>query len=185
MQIILTGVGGQGILFSTRVIAESAILEGKHVICSETHGMAQRGASVVSHIRIGDFASPRIRIHSADCSICLVSDQLPTSLEFLKENGQCYVNIGKDKNISPDLLEYAGAKNIKISSVDADNVAMRLEFLRGANLVIIGYASAIQRDFPCKENIITTIKNISKKDIAQKNIGAFLFGYELATKKNL
>ena len=60
-QIVISGVGGQGVLFVTRLLAEAAIARGLPVLTSETHGMAQRGGSVVSHLKVGDFSSPLIR----------------------------------------------------------------------------------------------------------------------------
>ena len=54
-QIIVSGVGGQGVLFITRLMAEAAIKKGLSVLTSETHGMAQRGGTVLSHIKAGNF----------------------------------------------------------------------------------------------------------------------------------
>ena len=60
-QVIISGVGGQGVLFVTRLLAEAAINKGLPVFTSETHGMAQRGGTVLSHFKVGDFSSPLIR----------------------------------------------------------------------------------------------------------------------------
>ena len=60
-QLILSGVGGQGILFITRLLAETAIAKGLPVMTSETHGMAQRGGIVISHLKVGSFSSPLVQ----------------------------------------------------------------------------------------------------------------------------
>ena len=70
-QIVISGVGGQGVLFVTRLLAEAAILRGHAVFTTETHGMAQRGGTVLSHLKIGDFASPMIRPGQADGMLVL------------------------------------------------------------------------------------------------------------------
>ncbi|MGD2016130.1 MAG: 2-oxoacid:acceptor oxidoreductase family protein, partial [Desulfobacterales bacterium] len=65
-QLIISGVGGQGVLFVTRLLAEAAILRGLAVFTSETHGMAQRGGTVLSHLKVGEHTSPLIRPAQAD-----------------------------------------------------------------------------------------------------------------------
>jgi len=60
-QILISGVGGQGVLFVTGLLAEAAINKGLPVFTSETHGMAQRGGTVMSHFKVGDFSSPLIQ----------------------------------------------------------------------------------------------------------------------------
>ena len=59
-QIVICGRGGQGVLFLTRLLDEVALSRGNNVISFETHGMAMRGGSVVSYIKIGNFNSPLI-----------------------------------------------------------------------------------------------------------------------------
>jgi indolepyruvate ferredoxin oxidoreductase beta subunit len=65
-QLVISGVGGQGVLFVTRLMAEAVIRKGLPVMTSETHGMAQRGGSVISHLKVGVFSSPLIRGGAAD-----------------------------------------------------------------------------------------------------------------------
>ena len=60
-QIVVSGIGGQGVLFVTRILAEAAIERGMEVLTSETHGMAMRGGTVISHVKAGPFTSPLIR----------------------------------------------------------------------------------------------------------------------------
>ena len=55
MQFIIAGVGGQGILFASRVLGHVALSRGLHVNGSEVHGMSQRGGSVISHFKVGDY----------------------------------------------------------------------------------------------------------------------------------
>ncbi|MBW1920143.1 MAG: 2-oxoacid:acceptor oxidoreductase family protein, partial [Deltaproteobacteria bacterium] len=65
VDIVLCGLGGQGILFMTRVIAQAALDKGLNIMGAETHGMAQRGGSVVSHLRLGQAQGSLVRTGSA------------------------------------------------------------------------------------------------------------------------
>ena len=73
-QIVISGVGGQGVLFVTRLLAEAAIMKGISVFTSETHGMAQRGGTVLSHLKAGNFSSPLIRPGNANGLLALKAD---------------------------------------------------------------------------------------------------------------
>ena len=93
VQIIICGRGGQGILFLTRLLDEVALNLGQNVISSETHGMAMRGGSVVSYVKIGNFNSPLIRSGQGDVLLALSESELPLNRHLLKkEGGQIYVN---------------------------------------------------------------------------------------------
>ena len=92
-QIVLCGRGGQGVLFLTRLLDEVALSRGSHVISSETHGMAMRGGSVVSYIKIGNFNSPLIRAGQADILLALSESEVSLNRHLLKQgSGQIYCN---------------------------------------------------------------------------------------------
>src|SRR5512139_2829835 len=71
MRIAITGRGGQGVLFITRILSECALELGLHVIASETHGMAMRGGSVISTLKVGDFRGPLLGSGQADIMLVL------------------------------------------------------------------------------------------------------------------
>ena len=91
-QLIISGVGGQGILFITRLLAETAIEKGFHVLTSETHGMAQRGGIVISHLKIGGFSSPLVRPGQADGLLALKPETVPLHRHFLNADGWIVAN---------------------------------------------------------------------------------------------
>ncbi|MDX9822298.1 MAG: 2-oxoacid:acceptor oxidoreductase family protein, partial [Syntrophales bacterium] len=91
-QIVISGTGGQGVLFVTRVIAEAALREGYPVLTSETHGMAMRGGTVISHVKIGDFRSPLIRTRQADVGLFLAAENLAVHGRYLRPEGRACVN---------------------------------------------------------------------------------------------
>ena len=75
INIALCGLGGQGILFMTKVLAQAAMDKGLNIIGAETHGMAQRGGSVISHLRIGDAESSLVRSGTANLLLALEENE--------------------------------------------------------------------------------------------------------------
>jgi indolepyruvate ferredoxin oxidoreductase, beta subunit len=145
-QIILSGTGGQGILFITRVLAEAAILEGLEVITSETHGMAMRGGTVISHIKVGTFRSPLIRSGRADIGLFLKEENVAIHGSYLGRSGLKFVNT----NIPGDYYY-----------LDATAIARDMGAVVVLNLVLLGYAVGKGRLFCGPEVIGRAIEKIS------------------------
>ena len=132
-QILISGVGGQGVLFITSLLAEAAINKGLPVFTSETHGMAQRGGTVVSHFKVGDFASPLIRPFQADGLLVLKDENIAQHGSFLRLGGWAVVNSRKDMTIN---------KKMVASAVDADRLAQEIKNPKSLNLIVLGLALA-------------------------------------------
>ena len=130
-QILVCGAGGQGILFLTRLLADAAILRGAPVLTSEIHGMAQRGGVVVSHLKVGGFASPLIREGRADGLLALKNEDLMRHLRFLKPSGWAVVNARSAPPADP---------GIAIRAFDADGLAKQRGGPRAVNLLLLGFA---------------------------------------------
>lgn len=128
-QLIVSGIGGQGVLFVTRLLAETALELGHSVLISETHGMAQRGGNVISHLKVGDLgnASPLIRPGRADSFLGLHPDAFQVHGFYLKPDGKAFCNA------VPGDSGY---------SIDATGIATGLGAPLSANLVLLGFASA-------------------------------------------
>lgn len=136
-QIVISGVGGQGVLFITRLLAEAAIEKGLPVFTSETHGMAQRGGTVISHLKVGEFVSPLINPGRADGLIALKAESLIQHGGYLKPGGWAAVN-------SPESLKTDAPATA--FSVDADRVAREIDDPRSLNLIMLGFTlSSVQR----------------------------------------
>jgi indolepyruvate ferredoxin oxidoreductase beta subunit len=133
-QILISGVGGQGVLFVTRLLAEAAILRGLPVFTCETHGMAQRGGTVVSHLKVGDFSSPLIRAGQADGLLVLKSENVGQHGVFLKPGGWVVVNAG-----GKETFDLPGT----VSRLDADRLVQETGSLKSLNLVVLGFALAV------------------------------------------
>jgi indolepyruvate ferredoxin oxidoreductase beta subunit len=113
MQFIIVGIGGQGILFTSRVLGHLAMSRDQNVIGSEVHGMAQRGGSVISHCKIGDYKSPLVKTGEADVLIAFDQVEGIRSLSFLKKGGILILNVHDDKIFeNKNLIDYMASRNI-------------------------------------------------------------------------
>lgn len=130
-QLVISGVGGQGVLFVTRLLAEAAITKGLPVFTSETHGMAQRGGTVLSHLKVGGFASPLIRPGQADGLLILRNENMAQHAAFLKSEGWTVAN-----SSTPLTVE----QGIPPMVIDADALANEIGNPKSVNLVLLGYA---------------------------------------------
>jgi indolepyruvate ferredoxin oxidoreductase beta subunit len=164
-QIVVSGLGGQGVLFLTRVIAEAALRRGAAVLTAETHGMAQRGGSVLSTIKIGAFHSPLIPGGAADVGLFLAAENLPVHGPLLRPDGALLVSTGE-----------AGAYR----TVDAAAVARGLGAPVLANLVLLGAAVAAGLLCVSGAELEATIRALSPPKLIEANLEAFHRGLELA-----
>jgi indolepyruvate ferredoxin oxidoreductase beta subunit len=126
-QVIVTGLGGQGVLLATRILAECAAAMGLDVITSETHGMAQRGGSVISMVKAGPFRSPLIAEGEADLGIFLDAATVDVHRHYLKTGAPAFVN---------------GRHPERPGWVDAESAAREAGAPRSANLALLGYAAS-------------------------------------------
>ncbi|HSO19248.1 MAG TPA: indolepyruvate oxidoreductase subunit beta, partial [Desulfosarcina sp.] len=132
-QIVISGVGGQGVLFVTRLLAEAAIRHDLKVFTSETHGMAQRGGTVISHLKVGDFTSPLINPGRADGLVALKAECLAQHGGYLKPGGWAVVNSAAPPETRND---------VHLACIDADRLVRDLGNPKALNLVMLGYALA-------------------------------------------
>lgn len=132
-QVVLSGVGGQGILFLSRLLAEAAIAGGLPVLTSETHGMAQRGGVVVSHLKVGGFDSPLVRAGRADLLLVLKEENVALHRQFLVDGGALIVNAPVPAGAGP---------GVRVHAVDADALALSAGAPHAVNLVLLGFALA-------------------------------------------
>ena len=112
IDILIAGVGGQGILTASNVLGVAAIEEGFRIRGSETHGMAQRGGRVVSHVRSGDVHSPLIP--KGECDFLLGFEPLEAlrSIDFLGKRSTSILNTSPIMPIQKGIIEYPSLENI-------------------------------------------------------------------------
>jgi indolepyruvate ferredoxin oxidoreductase beta subunit len=153
-QILISGVGGQGVLFITSLLAEAAISKGLPVYTSETHGMAQRGGTVVSHFKVGDFSSPLIRPFQADGLLVLKDENIAQHGSFLRSGGWAVVNSSKDMKINNQIIA---------SAVDADRLAQEIKNPKSLNLIVLGRALSLAgRSGKDRINLFCSLADVKK-----------------------
>ena len=153
VQIIISGVGGQGVLLLTRVFSEVAVKDGHSIIGSEDHGMSQRGGSVITHLKIGDFDSPLVKKGNADILLSLEKNEAYKTLHYLKPSthgqmgGLCFINAPNPDFMDPQIRSYLQENGIEVHIFGADQLAKEMGSVQSVNIAMIGLASAHPR-FP-------------------------------------
>lgn len=190
--IAIAGVGGQGNLFATRVLCQYAMNRGKQVLGTETIGAAQRGGSVISHMRISDepIYSPLIPPGSADVLIGMEALELLRHIGLANPDGYyimnqysvptVYTNLGIDTY--PALSEIVKAVRSvcpKGAELPATYKAAELGNPQMTNVVIMGALAKLD-DFFEADEIRRLVAEISPKKFEAKNLEGFDAGFELA-----
>jgi indolepyruvate ferredoxin oxidoreductase beta subunit len=185
--IILSGVGGQGILSIAATIGMAALENNLFLKQSEVHGMSQRGGAVQSHLRISEkeIASDLIPLGSADLIISVEPMESLRYLPWLSENGWLVTNTTPFVNITdyPDMKELLSEieKLPHHIAINADEIARQVKSPRSSNMVMLG-ASSPFLDLPY-ENLETGIKKIfgrKGEKVVRLNIDALKAGREFA-----
>ncbi len=178
VQIILAGIGGQGILFSSKIFSELGLKLGLGVMGSETHGMSQRGGSVIAHLKLGQFQSPVIREGTADILYSFEENETYRTLRFLRRGGLCFVNLEDPVRFDRKVLDYLKKKEITFRSFDASGAATKIGAIMSTNIVLIGYSVGTGL-VPFKhEDLRNVIELVSQKKNLEINLKAFKVGVQ-------
>ena len=153
-QIVIAGFGGQGVVFLVKVLSICAANRNLKFLGTENHGMSQRGGSVSSHIKIGNFYNPLIDYNQADLLIGLDKNEALINLPYLKKNGSIVVNADSFPEIEADVF-----------CVDANKLAEEGVFdAKGLNVFMLGIALANVKDFPFSiDEVKKAIEEINPK----------------------
>jgi indolepyruvate ferredoxin oxidoreductase beta subunit len=188
--IVLAGVGGQGVLSLSSIIASGAMKEGLFVKQSEVHGMAQRGGAVLANLRLSDkpIASDLIPKGSAAMILSMEPLESLRYLSFLRPDGALITSTTPVVNIPdyPNLEELlAKIRNVPGSIlVDSDHIAKVAGSARAANMVMVGAASHL---LPVKvdtmEHYIEGTFKKKGEQVVAVNLKAFRAGREVFTKE--
>jgi indolepyruvate ferredoxin oxidoreductase beta subunit len=190
IDIILAGVGGQGILSIATIVGYAAVKRGMYMKQAEVHGMSQRGGDVQSHFRLSDqeIASDLIPMGKADM---IISVEPMESLRYLPwlnpetgwliTNDQPFVNIPNYPDFDKLNAELGKLKNKVV--INADKIAKDLGSARSANMVILGAASPYL-GIPFEEIEAAVRENFARKgeDVVNINIACLRAGKEFAEK---
>jgi len=165
INIILSGLGGQGILFMTKVLAQAALNKGFNVMGAETHGMAQRGGSVVSHLRLGEVKSSLVRTGTAHFLLSLEENEGYRNLPFLSQGARLYVNTHSSHFPREEAKGLLDKEKSSIVQYLRGTIAQELGAPRSSNLALLGYFSAFNEGPIKYKDIKATIDTISPKNL--------------------
>ena len=187
--IILAGVGGQGILTIATIIGYAAIESGLNLKQAEVHGMSQRGGDVQSHLRISDKKIYSDLIAEGSCDIIISVEPMEALryLPYLSKEGWIVSNTAPFKNI-PNYPELDSIKkeikNIENNiALDADKIAQEIGSKRSMNIVILGAASKfLGLEYKKLEEAIQAIFGRKGDDVVYANLKALQAGKEFADK---
>jgi len=178
LNFILSGLGGQGILFMTKLLAQTALNRGLKIMAAETHGMAQRGGSVVSHLRIGDVAGSLVRAGSAHILLALDENEAYRSLPFLTRGGRLYVNAPVGVSVRKEVWPYLERMEMTCRFFPASETARELGSPMAANLALLGFFAAFQNGPLPGHEIRQTIEQASPDRFREINLKVFNRGFE-------
>jgi indolepyruvate ferredoxin oxidoreductase beta subunit len=182
MNIVIAGVGGQGIVLASKIIAYAAAESYDDVRTGETIGMSQRGGSVVSFVRFGECDSPYFAKGQADLLIAFELCEAVRNLSYLKPSGTAIVNnfcinpvtvsLGTAKYERKQMIDYIDW-NVETQFIDAQELAKAAGSEKCVNTVMLG-AAAAWRELPISKGALerAIFKNVKEKFL-DMNLKAF------------
>ena len=184
MQYIIVGIGGQGILFTSRVLGKIAIDKGLPVVGSEVHGMAQRGGSVISHFKVGGYRGPLVTEGHADVVMAFDQNEGIRNLGFLREGGTFLVNTTDPRAFeNKHLVKYLGDRKIdvcKFAGYDILNRHMNGNALF-LNVLILGAASGMKIEGFERDDVAAALKELAPPRHLEANLQVFQLGIAAVT----
>ena len=181
--ILMVGIGGQGIILASNILGEACLIEGRTVKGAETHGMAQRGGSVEGHIRIDGRLGPLIPPGTADILIAFDMLEGLRYSHYLAPGGRIILNshmviptsvfmLGAKVPSEPEIM--AGLADHPVCSIDADRLAAESGSPLSQNVVMLGAAS---RFLPLKpESLLEAVGRLVPAKTVEINRKAFEAG---------
>jgi indolepyruvate ferredoxin oxidoreductase beta subunit len=185
--VIFCGVGGQGILLASEITALAFMKSGFDVKKSEVHGMAQRGGSVVAHLRYGEKVySPLIEPGTVDIEVAFEMLESVRYLPYLKGESRVIVNTQKIlpssvatgvERYPEDVLAELTKRGLSVYPIDAFEIAKSFGEVRAVNMVLVGTLSAL---LPVKDEVFfAVIRERVQKKFLEVNLAAFDNGREI------
>lgn len=183
--IYICGVGGQGIIKTSVIIGEAAMNQGLNVVMSEIHGMSQRGGSVSTELKIGDYNSSIILEHGADMLLSFEPIETVRGLDKVNDDTKIVFNTHPIVPASSD-KPYPGVGNITdvlkenfkhVLPIDGTKLAMDAGNVLALNMVLLGAVTADDKFPLSKESVIAAMKNNLKPKFHELNLKAIESGY--------
>ena len=189
--ILICGVGGQGTVLASRIIAASAMTEGNTVHSAETIGMAQRGGPVTSHVRIGEQAySPLIPQGSADLIVGFEPSEVVRNIGYLSADGIAVVNTTAIKPVTASLSDsgYDGTEMVEYLKkrgncifVDGAKECEMLGSVKFLNILLLGVAAGSGKLGISVDTMRSEIEKRVPEKFREANLQAFDKGCAIAS----
>jgi indolepyruvate ferredoxin oxidoreductase beta subunit len=183
INFVLGGLGGQGILFMTKILAQAALSKGFNIMGAETHGMAQRGGSVVSHLRLGDVEGSLVSAGTAHFLLALDENEAYRNIPFLAEGGQMFANAEGNSFPRKEVRAYLKKTNVACLSMPAGKLAMDLGAPMSTNLALLGFFSAFDKGPLGHEELRETVESVSPERFKEINLKVFDAGFERGARE--
>jgi indolepyruvate ferredoxin oxidoreductase beta subunit len=178
-EIICAGVGGRGVLLASTILIEAAIRSGLKAVASDEYGMSQRGGSVVSLVKVGDFASPFIGRENGDILLAFEESEFYRTLFFLKKGGLALVNT-RAGGLPPSIAELLKKREITCRLVDADGIAREEGMFQSANMALLGCFAAFGIAPFTRQVLEETVRSRVPGRFLAKNLEVFAKGFDAA-----
>lgn len=178
VNFVLSGLGGQGILFMTKILAQAAMEKGYNILGAETHGMAQRGGSVVSHLKIGDAAGSLIRAGAGDFLISVDESEALRYLPYLKNGGMLFTNSRRTNFPDSRVRTYLEKNDIRAYCLDATRTTVELGAPRSANLAMVAFFSGFEQGPLNADDLRDTVAAVTPPAFRPTNLKIFDACYE-------
>jgi indolepyruvate ferredoxin oxidoreductase beta subunit len=187
--VLIAGVGGQGAVLASELLALAAMAAGHDVKQGEFHGVAQRGGAVFSHVRFGDRVySPMAPRGSVDYLLALEKLEALRYAHFVKPGGTIIVNdhkvepirVADDRPYPEEAVDFLEGKGFNVVVVKATEKAVELGNHRAANVVLLGALSG-SLDIP-QETWESTLQERIPEKLLALNQQAFAAGRQLSTR---
>ncbi|MBQ9278613.1 MAG: indolepyruvate oxidoreductase subunit beta [Lachnospiraceae bacterium] len=187
--LLLCGVGGQGTVLASRILAQAAMEEGKFARTAETIGMAQRGGCVVSHVRIDSKdCSPLVPLKKADILIAFEPGEAVRNLPYLKPEG---IVIVCDNPICPvtaslagieydsrKMIDYIKSKVERVIVVDGNKICEECGSSKVVNVALVGTIIKTGAAELSEESVKKVLKSKLKPEFIDMNMKALALGME-------
>ncbi len=192
LNVVITGVGGQGQLFLSRLIAEMFLRMGVPSLVAETHGLSQRGGSVIVHVRVGDAVrAPLVPRGEADVMLGMELIEAARYADYLREGGVLLVN---EKLIPPpgqgaklreeEVLEYLRGRPVKLITVKSSKRAVELGAPLSANVHMFGaFVTLLEAAGAVDAGVDEVVKSILPRRQLEQNLVLYRLGREEARSK--
>ena len=191
--VVAAGIGGQGIVLFSEILAKAMLLEGQNPSFYVHSGLAQLGGSVSSHIRTGERICPKITLGCADIILSLELSEILHAVSYLKKDGKVLISTSTrmpyHSTMVPeryptvetitDLFSEGGVEPVFIP---ADTIAREVGNIQALNMVMLGALVAVS-NIVDTESVVTTIRETIEKG-ADINVEGFWKGYEFISGKD-